>query len=376
MANKKLPGGRKSAGRISTSAEKLVMVKKGSAGVAISELPAADKITGAELFPVVQEKETRGATVGQIQDLIPAGETGASAYDIWVAAQPDDADTSESAYLAFMEGKPGKDGEDGKDGLSAYQVWVTAQPEGEDTSEAAYLESMKGRAGKDGADGLSAYQIWADAQEEGSDTSETAYIAFQAGKNGEDGHDGKSAYQIWLDADHDGTEEDFLNWLKTTASIDPLKTNILKNTAAGLYVNGAHPIIPKMASSTINSNLETFKNLPDGGQLYTITASLANPLGVASMGGVSVYTQVKIDPTYFFLGSKNELITTQYYVSDTSTTASVVKVTITVIMSATPAKAYGISDAELKGTAEDQTLTCPVSVKLLVGTTLSQNGMN
>lgn len=73
MANKKLPGGRKSAGRVSTSALKLVSMKAWSAGVAISKLPATESLTGKELFPVVQDKETRGAAVEQIKKPDPCG---------------------------------------------------------------------------------------------------------------------------------------------------------------------------------------------------------------------------------------------------------------------------------------------------------------
>ncbi len=110
MANKKLPGGRKSAGRVSTSAKKLVALKAGSVGVAISELPEAENLTGEERFPVVQDKETRGASVEQIKELIPSGKDGASAYEAWSKAQVEGSDTSEAAFLEYMRGKDGEDG--------------------------------------------------------------------------------------------------------------------------------------------------------------------------------------------------------------------------------------------------------------------------
>ena len=110
MANKKLPGGRKSAGRVSTSAKKLVALKAGSVGVAISELPEAENLTGEERFPVVQDKETRGASVEQIKELIPSGKDGASAYEAWSKAQAEGSDTSEAAFLEYMHGKDGEDG--------------------------------------------------------------------------------------------------------------------------------------------------------------------------------------------------------------------------------------------------------------------------
>lgn len=112
MANKRLPGGRKSAGRVSTSAKKLVALKVGNAGVAISELPEIEGLKGTELFPVVQDNETRSARIDHVKELFPAG---ASAYEIWVAAQAEDADKSETAYLESMKGTPGK---------SAYETWL------------------------------------------------------------------------------------------------------------------------------------------------------------------------------------------------------------------------------------------------------------
>ncbi len=415
MANKKLPGGRKSAGRVSTSEKKLVALKAGTTGIAISELPAVEKLSGVERFPVVQDKETRGATVEQIKDLIPAGEAGASAYEIWSAAQPEGADKTEAAFLAFMEGKPGKDGKNGTDGLSAYQiwadaqeegtdisetaylafqegkpgltgdngasayqVWATAQPEGADTSEEAYLESMTGKPGKDGengADGLSAYQIWSESQEEGADTSPEAYIAFQAGKSGADG---ASAYQIWLDAGNEGTEEDFLEWLKVTASVelDPLTTNILKNNNDGLYVNGAHPVIPKMVSTTLNGLLDTRTSLPDGTVLFTLTTNLTNPLKITQLGGVSLSTQFCFEPAYYYLDEQNAHVPFQIYPTDKKLTSSTVALTFIALMTATPKRVFKLSDNTEVEVTDGADVPFKTAVQMLIGTTLSQNGMS
>ncbi|PNF10556.1 hypothetical protein A6J71_10505 [Enterobacter cancerogenus] len=415
MANKKLPGGRKSAGGVSTSALKLVSMKAGTAGIAISELPPTENLTGKELFPVVQDKETRGATVEQIKKLIPAGDTGASAYEVWATAQPEGADKSEAAYLEYMKGKPGKDGENGADGLSAYQIWVASQesgadtteqaylafqegkqgvdgengasaydlwvkvqPEGADTSEDAFIVFMSGKPGKDGengTDGLSAYQIWADAQEGSSDTSEAAYLQSMEGKQGDNG---LSAYQIWLNAGNEGTEDDFLEWLKVSASvdIDPLATNLVKANAAGLYVNGAHAVIPKFSSSTLTGLLDTYKSMADGTRVYTMTVSLSNPLKVTSVGGVSISRYIAMEPAYFYTDEKNEYINAQYFISATETTASAIKTTISVIMPARPYNSWNLSTLAQVASAEDGDLQCKVSMRMLVGTTLSQNGMS
>lgn len=338
MANKKLPGGRKSAGRVSTSPQKLVALKAGATGIAISELPAAEKLAGVERFPVVQDKETRGATVEQIKELIPVGESGASAYEVWSAAQPEGADKSEAAFLAYIEGKPGKDGENGADGLSAYQIWVAAQ-------------------------------------EEGADTSEEAYIVFQAGR---DGKDGDSAYQIWLNAGNVGSEDDFLEWLRVNASVevDPLSTNLIKQNAAGLYANGAHPVIPKFASSTLNGLLDTFKSMLDGTRVYTMSSSISNPLKISQLGGVSIQRYISVEPHYYFTNETGEYIPAQYFVTGADITASTIKVTVSVVMPSKPQRSWDLATLASVANADDGDLQCKVSIKVLAGTTLSQNGMS
>lgn len=375
MANKKLPGGRKSAGRISTSAQKLVSLKAGAVGVAISELPAAEELTGAERFPVVQGKETRGATIEQVINLIPTGEAGASAYEIWAKAQPEGTDSSEAAYLEFMQGKPGKDGEKGANGISAYQVWAAAQEDGTDISVAAYLSFQEGKQGKDGENGLSAYQIWAGAQEEGADTSESAYLAFQAGKKGDDG---ASAYQTWLDAGNEGTEDDFLEWLRVAANvdIDPVATNILKNNRDGFYVNGSHPVIPKMVSSTLTSSLDSQTSLPDGTEIYTQSLSMSNPLKITQLGGVGLSTQLSFEPAYYYLDENNNHLPFQTYPVEKKITTSNVNITFNVVMSGTPKRAFMLSDNTEVGITTGAGVPFKIVVHMLIGTTLSQNGMS
>lgn len=354
--------------------------------------------------------------MSRLKNLIPAGETGASAYEIWASAQPEGADKSEDAFLKYMQGKPGKSGENGANGLSAYEIWadaqdagadtseqtylafqegkqgedgengasaydlwVIAQPEGADTSEEAFIDFIAGKPGKDGQDGkdgLSAYQIWVGAQEEGADTSEEAYLAFQVGTKGDDG---ASAYQIWLNAGNEGSEDDFLKWLQVTASVefDPSKTNLLKSNSAGLFVNGIHPVIPKFSSSTLTGLLDTFKSMADGTSVYTMTANLANPLGIASLGGISVQRYISAEPQYFFTNEKGQYIPAQYFISGTVISAATVKVTVSVIMTDKPHRSWDLATMESVAIVEEGSpLQCKLSMRLLVGTTPSQNGMS
>jgi hypothetical protein len=346
-------------------------------GVKISELPLIASLSGKEIFPVVVEKpggekETSGAPVGLIAELVPAGESGASAFDIWAKAQPEGSDLTEEAFLAYMAGKTGNDG---VDGLSAYEIWVAAQPENADTSEEAFIEFQKG---KDGADGLSAYQIWVSQQEEGVDISEDAYLKFQMGKSGKDGEAGLSAYQIWLEAGHEGTEEDFLEWLKVSASvdIDPQATNIITNDSDGLYVNGAHPVIPKMVSTTLNDVLVNYKSLADGTRIYTLTAILQNPLEISALGGVGIYRYTVLEPKYFFTNDNGEYIPTQYFITEIETSPTLFEITIAVIMQDEPKKSWNLSTLEEVEGPESAGLQCKVLILMLAGTTLRQNGMN
>lgn len=121
MANKRLPSGRRASGRTAASIKTLTRQKISTAGVAISELPAAAELTGNEIFPVVQGKETMGASVDQIRKLIPAGDKGESAYALWVLAQPEGSDTSEAAYLEFQKGKVGEPGT----GIKSVSIKIT-----------------------------------------------------------------------------------------------------------------------------------------------------------------------------------------------------------------------------------------------------------
>lgn len=475
MANKRLPGGRKSAGRISTSAKKLVALKAGSAGVAISELPDAEKLTGKEFFPVVQDNETRKVPMEELSALISVDGVIAQGGNFCLSpvayrlANTQASATFDAKYLnealfvtyriyfgnaggvaklkldfsewdfTFNESQSFKimlsssyggeftivapddglvinnDGsvgepewfkidskitiieitqsshdsklilrrltpyEPGKDGESAYSFWVNKQPEGADISEAAFHKYMEGKQGKDGengADGLSAYQIWAEAQDPGADISEQAYLAFQEGKQGEDG---ASAYQIWLDAGNEGTEDDFLEWLQVKASVelDPLKTNLLKSNAAGLFVNGVHPIIPKFASSTLNGLLDTFKSMLDGTRVYTMTANLSNPLGIASLGGVSIQRYISAEPQYFFTNENGQYIPAQYFITGAVISAATIKTTVSVIMTDKPYRSWDLSTLEPIAVVEEGSpLQCKVLMRLLAGTTPSQNGMS
>jgi hypothetical protein len=315
-------------------------VKLADDGVKISDLPPADRLLEDEVFPLVQNGETRKATLGQVRDLIPAGEEGASAYEIWLDEGFEGTEADFLDWLRGENGLDGKDGNPGQDGQSAYQIWLAAGNEG---SEQEFLASLKGEAGTDG----------------------------------EPGREGKSAYQVWLGAGHEGTENDFLAWLQAQVTVDPLKTNLLQDHSAGLFVNGVHPIIPKFVSSSYNGLLDKFKSLADGTRVYALTTNLSNPLGIASLGGVGIQRFILVEPQYIFTNENGEYIPAQYFISQTIISAAAIKTTVSVIMSHKPYKSWDLSTLEPVGTAENgAVLQCKLSLRLLVGTTPSQNGMS
>ncbi|KTI91664.1 hypothetical protein [Enterobacter hormaechei] len=433
MANKRLPGGRKSAGRISTSAKKLVALKAGSAGVAISELPDTEKLTGKEFFPVVQDNETRKVPLEELSTLISVDGINAQGgnfclspvayrlansqgyptsfraeylneaisvtYRIYFATNgylrldfskwDFDFNESQSYKIILTNNSSGEfsiiapgnglvinnDGAVGEPEIFKIDTNVTII-EITQSSHDSKLILRRLTPYEPGKDGESAYSFWASKQPEGADISDAAFLKFMEGKEGEPG---KSAYQLWLDAGNEGTEDDFLEWLQVNASVevDPLKTNLVKLNADGLFVNGVHPIIPKFSTSTLNGLLDTFKSLADGTRVYTMQVNLTNPLGITQLGGVGIHRYLAAEPQYFFTNENGEYIPAQYFITGSDVTAASVKVTISVIMSDKPYKAWDLSTLEEVASIEGGAiLQCKVGMRLLAGTTPSQNGMS
>ncbi|MCU6369958.1 hypothetical protein [Enterobacter quasiroggenkampii] len=433
MANKRLPGGRKSAGRISTSAKKLVALKAGSAGVAISELPDTETLTGKEFFPVVQDNETRKVPLEELSTLISVDGINAQGgnfclspvayrlansqgspttfkaeylneaisvtYRIYFATNGNlrldfskwDFDFNESQnYKIILTNNssgefsiiaPGNglvinsDGTFGEPEIFKIDTNVTII-EITQSSHDSKLILRRLTPYEPGKDGESAYSFWASKQPEGADISDTAFLKFMEGKEGEPG---KSAYQLWLDAGNEGTEDDFLKWLQVNASVevDPQKNNLVKLNADGLFVNGVHPIIPKFATSTLNGLLDTFKSLADGTRVYTMQVDLSNPLGITQLGGVGIHRYLAAEPQYFFTNENGEYIPAQYFITGSDVTTSSVKVTISVIMPDKPYKSWSLSTLEEVASIEGGSiLQCKVGMRLLAGTTPSQNGMS
>ncbi len=112
-----------------------------------------------------------------------------------------------------VPGAKGAPGEKGDSGKSAYQEWLDAGNAGSASDFIASLKGAKGDIGERGPKG-----------DRGSDGS--AGTPGAAGENGADGAPGKSAYQTWLDLGNQGSEQDFINSLKASGSVEADEENI------------------------------------------------------------------------------------------------------------------------------------------------------
>ncbi|EFO2072582.1 hypothetical protein DP893_26965, partial [Escherichia coli O8] len=104
--------------------------------------------------------------------------------------------------------------------------------------------------------------------------------------------------------------------------ISSAPTNLLSRQQSGdLFVDGAHPVIPKVAVSTLNSNLDSFKSLPDGSRIYAMELDVSNPVRKSSVGGVGVVVSAQVEPRYLYMNQNRQYIPAQYIVSSVSATA-------------------------------------------------------
>lgn len=129
------------------------------------------------------------------------GDTGKSAYEVWLDNGNIGTEREFLDYLKGIDGKDGIDGRDGKDGEqgpqgeSAYQTWLSM---GNTGSQDDFLQSLRGTC--------------------------------------------KSTYDIWLELGNSGTPEEFLNDLKGEDGHTPIKgvdyyTQLDKDELVQLVIN-------------------------------------------------------------------------------------------------------------------------------------------
>nr|DAY66767.1 MAG TPA: hypothetical protein [Caudoviricetes sp.] len=159
-------------------------------------------------------------------------------------------------------------------------------------------------------------------------------------------------------------------------TVSPSANNILKSNSDGLFVNGAHPIVPKMDAKTVSGNMVVEKTLTGGAVICKTTVDVNNRLGVTQLSGVSIYSQCLLENKLVYLAADGGIIDAYFYVSGTKTTASTITHTIRVVLAKIPSKVIDITDlSETEVQYENSNLPVKIVIKHLAGTTLSQNGM-
>ncbi|EBV4534654.1 hypothetical protein DOW51_24920 [Salmonella enterica subsp. enterica serovar Kentucky] len=162
----------------------------------------------------------------------------------------------------------------------------------------------------------------------------------------------------------------------TEVTVSPSANNILKSNNDGLFVNGAHPVVPKIDAKTLSGNMVVEKTLTGGAVICKTTVDVNNRLGVSQLSGVSIYSQCLLENKLVYLAADGSIIDAYFYVSNTKTTASTITHTIRVVLAKVPSKVINIDDlSETEVQYENGNLPVKIVIKHLAGTTLSQNGM-
>ncbi|MGO3395309.1 MAG: hypothetical protein ACTINL_02290 [Serratia proteamaculans] len=325
MANKKLPSGRKSGGRSAASKMNRVAIKADVTGVMISDLPAAEVLTGAELFPVVQAGETRKADIEQITALIPAGADGKDGAPGEVGPQGEKGETGEVG----PQGPQGEKGDKGDIGPA-------------------------GPAGKDGADGSP------------GEKGEKGDVGPQgekgdAGPQGEIGPKGEKG--------EPGPEE-------LTLSPGSGQRNLLERQVDGYKVDAMRAIIPKFGPEYKTIFLsDLVKTFPNGSVLYRMENKVINQLRYKSLGGLPIPVSVDTRLQQYFLDKEGNVITVQAMSTYDVLDRDFISVVTSVFMSAAPDKAFNLKDdTPYPDTGELEKFS--VYLYVLIGSTLKQNGID
>ncbi|VEW02979.1 hypothetical protein CRJUMX01_2090001 [Escherichia coli] len=161
------------------------------------------------------------------------------------------------------------------------------------------------------------------------------------------------------------------------ANISADKKNILARLNDGLFVNGAHPLIPKMGVHYYTTTLNNFRSLPDGTRVYSLSVGVSNPLNTGVIGGYGIAIAPIITPGYLYLDEQKKYIPAQYLVDSVTATASEIKIQLKVVLTGKPQYAVDVSDLEIREEGDGGgNIDCKLSIRVLTGTTLRQNGIS
>ncbi|WP_179294819.1 hypothetical protein, partial [Escherichia coli] len=144
-----------------------------------------------------------------------------------------------------------------------------------------------------------------------------------------------------------------------------------------LFVNGAHPLIPKMGVHNYTTTLNNFRSLPDGTRVYSLSIGVSNPLNTGVIGGYGIAIAPIIIPRYLYLDEQKKCIPAQYLMDSVTATASEIKIALKVVLTGKPQYAVDVSDLETREEGDGSgNIGCKLSIRILAGTTLRQNGIS
>ena len=154
--------------------------------------------------------------------------------------------------------------------------------------------------------------------------------------------------------------------------------NLLKTQSDALFVDGTHPVIPKVTGCTLNTGLGPSYGaaniLPGGSRVYTREVDMPNPIGMTSVGYIGIFVTAQVTPGYLYLNNDRKYIPVQYFVTSVSSTASGITVKIQIVMTDTPCYALDISTLQEEPGDNEGNLPCILRVHAITGVTLRQLG--
>jgi len=249
-------------------------------------------------------------------------------------------------------------------GDSAYDIWLMAGNIG-DKNE--FLASLKGKQGDKGDRGfIGSPGIDGKNGEQGEIGPEGP--KGDKGDSGERGPQGEKG-----DAGPQGPKGD--PGEGGNLIISPAKDNLLKQEGDGLKVLASHPIIPKIYSTSYTTSKSAMvrQSMPDGAVVYRGNFDIKNPLGISKLNNVGIFTAFSQQSGYFYLGKDNEFVSVLVHAMPKTTTASTITADLALVFSAEPYRAFDVYSGEEAVSNEEGDAKISVSIRLIAGTTMSQN---
>ncbi|WP_405424120.1 hypothetical protein [Pantoea stewartii] len=365
MADKRLTSGRKLKEVIKSRKRNSKVNKK---SLAISQLPQAGTLTGNEKFPLVQDAETRGASIEQIKELIPPGlspvedvKYGSSMTpqkfsDVLTASLSPDSlpdKVTTTLYAVSSEG-------------NTQYARITVFPLGNNNafifgcgpiSEepiryrnvcGSWTEELGSQLVYDNISG--ALEIPFSRMLYAADESILKQSPYLGSEN-------NAAISVRL-SEH-------------TRNLLRLITNTESSANAGLFIDGGHPVIPKYSEYNFDVPFVEPVEIMGGNYAYVFTFNIDNPSGIRELNGKKPFLSFKISTFRLYFDENGKEIDYRCAVTRHEINEKNISATLTVVMKAKPAKSFDL----ITLTENTGALDFEAYIQLISGTTLAQNNM-